>query len=361
MLKRYIKSASVSFFLLLILMQSVVARTSLGIGVAEELPPQTGPFAWFFGQINIWQQAFEHAMTKSLVAMNGDASAGLFLIAISFIYGILHAIGPGHGKAVISSYLIANDETLKRGIILSFASSLLQAFSAIIIVVAVFYFLPIRWTTAAYWLTTASFALVTLLGFWMLIKTTPRLFTRTLRNTVSAQQPITVSEYQFRNGFKTSNLAFTGHDTRNKPALIYKDPRNQHEFRGGGALCAECGTAHIADPNLLIGQLNLRKAISAVLSVGLRPCTGALLVMSFAAVNNLYLDGLISVFAMSLGTFITVSVLAIIAVKMKNLALKVMKRDANKWKIKVIFEWIAALVIFVFGLSLVISSLFSVP
>jgi len=361
MLKRYVKSVSVSLFLILTLMQSVAARTSLGVGVAEELPPQTGPFAWFFGQINIWQQVFEQAMTKSLVAMNSNANAGLFLIAISFIYGILHAIGPGHGKAVISSYLIANDETLKRGIVLSFASSLLQALSAIIIVVAVFYFLPIRWTTAAYWLTTASFALVTFLGLWMLIKTTPRLFSRKLRNNISAKLTNKVFDHQVRSDSKATSPVFNGHETINKPALIYKDPKTKHEFRGGGMLCADCGTAHIADPTLLAGQLNLRKAISAVLSVGLRPCSGALLVMSFAAVNNHYLDGLVSVFAMSLGTFITVSVLALIAVKMKDIALKMMTGDSNRWTIKCIFEWVAGAVIFVVGLSLVISSLISLP
>src|SRR6185369_13894515 len=51
-----------------------------------------------------------------------------------FLYGVFHAAGPGHGKAVISSYLVANDETWRRGIVLSFASALLQAFTAVAIV-----------------------------------------------------------------------------------------------------------------------------------------------------------------------------------------------------------------------------------
>ena len=53
---------------------------------------------------------------------------------MSFVYGIFHAAGPGHGKAVISSYLVANEETWRRGIVLSFASALLQAFVAVAIV-----------------------------------------------------------------------------------------------------------------------------------------------------------------------------------------------------------------------------------
>ena len=63
-----------------------------------------------------------------------DGTAYWSLIGISFIYGIFHAAGPGHGKAVISSYLVANEETWRRGIALSFASALLQALTAIVIV-----------------------------------------------------------------------------------------------------------------------------------------------------------------------------------------------------------------------------------
>ena len=58
----------------------------------------------------------------------------LALFGLAFAYGIFHAAGPGHGKAVISSYLVANEETWRRGIILSFASAFLQALVAVLIV-----------------------------------------------------------------------------------------------------------------------------------------------------------------------------------------------------------------------------------
>src|SRR5690348_17381908 len=63
-----------------------------------------------------------------------DGSVTYTLLGISFLYGIFHAAGPGHGKAVISSYLVANNETWKRGVALSFASAILQALTAILIV-----------------------------------------------------------------------------------------------------------------------------------------------------------------------------------------------------------------------------------
>ena len=55
-------------------------------------------------------------------------------MGISFVYGIFHAAGPGHGKAVISSYLFANEETWRRGIALSLASAVMQSLTAITIV-----------------------------------------------------------------------------------------------------------------------------------------------------------------------------------------------------------------------------------
>ena len=55
------------------------------------------------------------------------------LVGLSFAYGIFHAAGPGHGKAVISSYMLANEVALRRGIMLSFVSAFLQAVTAIVV------------------------------------------------------------------------------------------------------------------------------------------------------------------------------------------------------------------------------------
>ena len=67
-------------------------------------------------------------------AAKADGSAATTLLAVSFIYGVFHAAGPGHGKAVISSYMVANNETWRRGVVLSFAAAILQALTAIAIV-----------------------------------------------------------------------------------------------------------------------------------------------------------------------------------------------------------------------------------
>ena len=102
------------------------AQSPLGVGTAEPSFNTGGFFGPFLGWINAWQQSFYRALTGSLRAMREDPWALKTLIGLSFAYGVFHAAGPGHGKAVISSYMIANETALKRGIMISLISALLQ-------------------------------------------------------------------------------------------------------------------------------------------------------------------------------------------------------------------------------------------
>src|SRR6187399_3324282 len=97
-------------------------------------PPAEPQVGGIIGWILARQSEFYREMSGTIRAAKSDGSAVWTLLGISFAYGIFHAAGPGHGKAVISSYLVANEETARRGIVLSFASALLQALVAVAIV-----------------------------------------------------------------------------------------------------------------------------------------------------------------------------------------------------------------------------------
>src|SRR5882757_11448800 len=99
-------------------------------GAPRNAPPSDGIIGWMFAK----QAEFYRDMSRIIRAAKTDGSAVWTLLGVSFVYGVFHAAGPGHGKAVISSYLVANEETWRRGIVLSFASALLQAFVAVAIV-----------------------------------------------------------------------------------------------------------------------------------------------------------------------------------------------------------------------------------
>lgn len=149
------------------------AQSPLGIGSAEPSFSVGGPFAPLMQWINVHQQMFYRALTGALKAMREDGWALSSLIGLSFAYGVFHAAGPGHGKAVISSYMIANETQLKRGILISFVSALLQGAVAIGLVGAAWLVLrgtSITMTKATQAMEIASFAMVALFGAWLLVR-----------------------------------------------------------------------------------------------------------------------------------------------------------------------------------------------
>ena len=283
-MKRTLPAAA---FLLLAAITAAHAQSSLGIGTNEATVPPTGLFSGLLAWINTAQQDFYRALTGSLKAMREDPSRLTGLIGLSFAYGVFHAAGPGHGKAVISSYILANETTLRRGVYLSFVSAFLQAATAIVVMGAAFTVLrgsALSMTNAAWGLEIISYAAISAYGAWLLARklTRPR-----------------------------AVLVPAGH-------VHYHD----HHDHDHGPDC-DCGHSHAPDPASLKGdRLTLGAAWAAVWAVGLRPCSGALIVLTFAFLNGLFLGGILSALAMALGTAITVSALAVLAVTAKSAAVR---------------------------------------
>lgn len=234
-----------------------------------------------------------------------ELSAAWLLAGLSFFYGIVHAAGPGHGKAVISSYVLANERTVRRGIALSFLASLMQALTAVVVVTVLAVLLDaagLKIKDAARSLEIASYVLVVAVGVWLVWAALLRI--RTRRVPVVAQ----IAEAQAH------------HDHKHGEGCGHGYAHHRHEDDHGHG--DHCGHAHLPDANQVAGITGWKSAAAIVLAVGLRPCTGALLVLVFAFANGLYLAGVGATFAMSLGTAITVSVLAVLAVTSRELALR---------------------------------------
>ncbi|MQB40124.1 nickel/cobalt transporter [Agrobacterium tumefaciens] len=324
------------------------AQSPLGIGSAEPSFSVGGPFAPLMQWINVHQQMFYRALTGALKAMREDGWALGSLIGLSFAYGVFHAAGPGHGKAVISSYMIANETQLKRGILISFVSALIQGLMAIGLVGAAWLVLrgtSITMTKATQAMEIASFAMVALFGAWLLVR---KLWSLRIR-----REPVPV--------FATAGEATAGRTTGMGTGLRFqgKPVFADHEHNGTGDLCNACGKSHAPDPMLLKGKnFSLHEAWSAIIAVGLRPCSGAIIVMSFALLNGLYLGGVLSVLAMSLGTAITVSALAIMAVSAKGLAVRFAGPGSRKAAgVSHAIEIAGALFVLIMGLLLLGASL----
>lgn len=354
------------------------AQSSLGIGTNDGIAPTTGPFAHVLMWINLRQQEFYRALAGAMKAMREDGSKLWLLIGLSFAYGIFHAAGPGHGKAVISSYMVANEVALKRGIMLSFVSALLQALTAILVMMLAYFVLrgtAISMTDAAWFLEIMSYVFVTLFGAWLLWrKTGPailRLFGASPAYSLSAAHAghSHAGHAHSAHAHSEHSHALRAHAGRDHDAHDHDHGTHNHHHGHGhgghdhhhnaaGEVCETCGHSHAPDPTLLSGdRFDWRTAWTAVAAVGIRPCSGALIVLSFAMLNGLWFGGILSVLAMALGTAITVSVLATLAVTAKNWAVYFAGDGRMGNRIHSIVEIGGAAFVFLFGLLLLSASL----
>ena len=76
--------------------------------------------------------------------------------------------------------------------------------------------------------------------------------------------------------------------------------------------------------------MDWKQSVSLAFAIGIRPCTGALLVLLFASAAGLYAAGIAATFAMALGTFLTVAVIAAATVLSRDFALRFVAAD-NAW------------------------------
>ena len=266
--------------------------------------PRAAPDAQIGGIVG-WllakQSEFYREMSSTIRAAKSDGSAVWTLLAISFAYGIFHAAGPGHGKAVISSYLVANEETARRGIALSFASALMQALVAVAIVGICAWLLNATAKTmcgAERAIEIASYALIAAFGA-RLVWTKGGGFFRALQ----ARHPAPV-------------MAAASHHDHD-----HDHGHHHHDHHHDGHVHDEhCGHSHGPMPSELAGPGGWRRGLGAIFAVGIRPCSGAILVLVFALAQGLFWAGVAATFVMGLGTAITVATIAVIAVSAKDLA-----------------------------------------
>lgn len=249
-------------------------KNPFGMGVREAAP--SGAFG---AQILAVQASFYKSLQASVRELKDNGAALGSLLLIGFAYGVFHAAGPGHGKAVISAYLIADEKALRKGFGLSLAAALIQAFVAILIVGIIAFVL--RATAATMNALTsqvemASFAVVALMGALITWRKSGKL----LGILALARDPLAVQD-------------------------------------------ETCDHVHLPPPEAFDRLTKWREMAGVALAAGIRPCAGALVVLVFAMSQGLFLAGIASTFAMALGTALTTGLIAALAVFAKSLALRI--------------------------------------
>jgi ABC-type nickel/cobalt efflux system permease component RcnA len=276
-------------------------------------PPAEPQVGGIIGWILAKQSEFYREMSATIRAAKSDGSAVWTLLGISFAYGIFHAAGPGHGKAVISSYLVANEETARRGIVLSFASALLQALVAVALVAVLAWLLSSTAKTmcsAEKAIEIVSYGLIAAFGA-RLVWTKGGGFMRALQ---AKPAPAMAAAHHH------DDHDLHDHDHDHDHGHDHGDHHHDHAHGHDHVHDEHCGHSHGPTPDQLAGPGGWQRGLGAIFAVGMRPCSGAILVLVFSLAQGLFWAGIAATFVMGLGTAITVATIAVVAVSAKGLA-----------------------------------------
>lgn len=201
----------------------------------------------------------------------GEPAAFLTLCIATAGYGVVHAIGPGHGKVLIGGAALASGATFRRLAVLTIVSSLAQAGTAIGLVGLLVFGLRVNARDAAAltetWLAPLSAVAIAAIGIVLVLRGL-----RALRRTEDAAT----------------------HDA------------DHHDHHGS---CG-CGHAHGPTVDEVRSLHSMREALAIVGSIAIRPCTGALFVLVIAARFGAFGAGVLAVLAMALGTAATILAVA---------------------------------------------------
>lgn len=375
-------------------------------------PPPDGLFAWIIAK----QNEFYRQFSGLIRAAKADGSAVWGLLGVSFLYGIFHAAGPGHGKAVISSYVVANEETWKRGVVLSFASALLQALVAVAVVgiaSALLRATAPAMKSAVDVIEIVSYAFIITIGVrlarvkgiglinaWRAREVSPA--TMAVAGVIEALCYVAIIQFVAPNliaavnpGTVFANLAYQligaacllllwlkardliaawrapaavhhahddhPHHAHGNPGPAHRDHARHdhaHEHHAHGHHshhdhhdhASAWGHAHAPGPQELAGPGGWKRGLSAIVAVGMRPCSGAIIVLVFALAQGLFWGGVVATFVMGLGTAVTVAVIATIAVAARSWAARLADAKSGYGMMAMrAVEVAAAFVIIAFG------------
>jgi ABC-type nickel/cobalt efflux system permease component RcnA len=259
--------------------------------------PSSGLGGWIIAK----QAEFSRAMTVAARAVKTDVSALMTLLGLAFAYGIFHAAGPGHGKAIVASYIVANEAELKRGAAVATAAAALQGLVAVALVTTIAIVLGAtrrQLTDAVNVIEFASYAAITLFGAWLLLR-----------------------------------------KARGLLALLRGDP--------GDA----CNHFHMPEPSQA-ARWSLRDAAAATFAAGIRPCTGAILILVFTLSQGILWVGVAAVAAMAAGVAVTTSGIAALAVYFKAFAVRMAAAGGRGIWVVALVETLAAVAVLTLGLAL---------
>lgn len=225
----------------------------------------------------------------------------MFLLFFAYIYGLVHALGPGHGKTLVASYFLANERSYSKALFVSVAIGIVHTFSAFLLTLVIYYvvntFLAQFLNDTLYYTTKISAFIIISIALYLLMSK--------YKAYKQMQELSKIPSYKFSS---TPHVASCG-----------------------------CGSCKVD---------NKSTDMALIISAGIIPCPGTTTIFIFAISLGLYYAGFLSALVMSMGmsTIIFLSALLSVALRKKTLS------STNN--IKKYLEYISLGVILILGLVL---------
>jgi len=255
----------------------------------------------FLVEINKAQKKLRKKMSNLFndLKENKSHKALFVLLFISFIYGILHAAGPGHGKTVVVSYFISRHANIIQGFISGGLIGILHAFSAVIIISILYIVIRASYLTnfenINIIVKIVSALLIIGIGLFFLIQTFYRRF-----------------------------------------LPDKKDNEHSNERK----------------------NTNMKSLVAIAVAVGVVPCPGAAIILLFSINKNIIMLGIVSVILMSIGMALTISVIAVLTIKAKHYALQLTQGKSRFYKgFAFSTKIFGNILIIIFGIILLLSAI----
>lgn len=268
----------------------------------------------------LWQKDLHRQMTQLLQQVSEQPhKAGLSLVIFSLLYGVLHALGPGHGKVVISTFLATHPSRVRTSIRLTLLASLLQGSVAIVLVTMMLVVLKTssrQLHLSSFWLEKGCYLLVIGLGVMI--------------------------------GYRALRSLWLTLRPRAAPVFRAFQPHT-HDGQCG------CGHAHLPTPQQMSGNVSWKTQLLVVVSMGLRPCSGAIMMLLFAKVIGVYGWGILSAAVMALGTALTISAIGLLVQQARSVAQRLAQPGAAPGMTRLLIPVLAltgSLILIVAGIAL---------
>lgn len=262
-----------------------------------------------------WQREVNSELADLLYdAQTQPWLAGGYLVGVSFLYGMLHSLGPGHGKVIVTTYLATHPTKVKTSLVLTVLSAFCQALVAIVLVSILLWGFNASMRVVnqqANFFVSLSFALVVMLGCSICWKAAKQLY-RTMRPEkikFVRMTPLTMRASSEQSHLDKKSVVYSS--TLRMPIALTNPHRDTLESCG-------CGHQHVASAQAINNAATWREYVGIVASIGIRPCTGAIMVLLFANMVGLYWMGVASAIVMAIGTAFTTSIIAVMTLTGKQ-------------------------------------------